>query len=64
MKMPRQPIIGSRKYVSAPAAMKPIGQNPSRMATYLPRLLAGTISDTIDRPIGNSIPMPKPSSTR
>ncbi len=26
--------------------------------------MAGTISDTIDNPIGNSMPMPKPSSTR
>ncbi len=64
MKMPRQPITGNVRYASNPAAIKPIGQKPSRIATYLPRLLAGTISDTIDSPIGNSMPMPKPSSTR
>jgi hypothetical protein len=44
--------------------MKPSGQKPSISAIYLPRCLAGMISDTIDCATGNSIPIPKPSSTR
>ena len=60
----RQPNCGSTKNDTQPAVMKPSGQKPSISATRRPRDAVGTNSDSSVCAIGNSMPMPMPSSTR